>query len=85
MQRHGMLSKPMDVSNMLSCTVRVQGAEASPDSSSVFDILVDFCTSEGINKETAPAALATALTFPGHTVSAIKLPPLITQLNHNSA
>lgn len=70
---------------MLKRTVRVQRSEVSPDSSSAFDILVDFCMSEGITKECAAAALAIVLTLPGDTVSTIKLPPLITRLNSNSA
>lgn len=70
---------------MLKCTVRVQLPEVSPDSSSAFNILVDFCISEGITKECTAGTLAIVLTLPGHTISTIKLPPLVTPLNSNSA
>ena len=59
---------------MLERTVRVQRSEHSLDSSSDFDIFLDLA-----------AALAIVLTLPGRTISTIKLPPLITRLNFDSA
>ena len=63
----------------LTWALRTQLLKVSPNSSSAFDILVDYCKSEGITRECI-AALAIVLTLPERTDSPFTIPYLTTPL-----